>query len=224
MAIQKKYVNPLDSSEYLIVIWEKGFNQVEVLLNDKKVYFAQSLNDLRANNSFVLPEGSRSNIQLKVSYNPASIEVFFNEFQSENNSKHPKKELKNIGYIFWLLAISVIIVAGIEYFYLQNIPELLVITLVFDLFALIAYITAGILINKGKSFGFWIGYIMFCLRTLIWLLLKFILPDGILIGWLFRATAIAHLSRNITVVNDLKRHEKLINKSNSDDRILDSNF
>ncbi|MFN5984718.1 MAG: hypothetical protein ACK479_14720 [Fluviicola sp.] len=224
MAIQKKYVNPLDSSEYLIVIWEKGFNQVEVLLNDKEVYFAQSLNDLRANNSFVLTEGSRSNIQLKVSYNPASIEVFFNGFQSENNSKHPKKELKNIGYIFWLLAISVIIVAGIEYFYLQNVPELLVITLGFDLLALIAYVTAGILINKGKSLGFWIGYIMFCLRTLIWLLLKFIVPDGILIGGLFRATAIAHLSRNITVVNDLKRHEKLINKSNSDDRILDSNF
>lgn len=224
MAIQKKYVNPLDSSEHLIVIWEKGFNQVEVLLNDKEVYFAQSLNDLRSNNSFVLSEGSRSNIQLKVSYNPASIEVFFNGFQSENNSKHPKKELKNIGYIFWLLAISVIIVAGIEYFYLQNIPELLVITLGFDLFALIAYVTAGILINKGKSLGFWIGYIMFSLRTLIWLLLKFILPDGILIGGLFRATAIAHLSRNITVVNDLKRHEKLINKSNSDDRILDSNF
>ncbi|MFN6075605.1 MAG: hypothetical protein ACK46Y_08550, partial [Fluviicola sp.] len=214
MAIQKKYVNPLDSSEYLIVIWEKGFNQVEVLLNDKEVYFAQSLNDLRANNSFVLTEGSRSNIQLKVSYNPASIEVFFNGFQSENNSKHPKKELKNIGYIFWLLAISVIIVAGIEYFYLQNVPELLVITLGFDLLALIAYVTAGILINKGKSLGFWIGYIMFCLRTLIWLLLKFIVPDGILIGGLFRATAIAHLSRNITVVNDLKRHEKLINKSN----------
>lgn len=224
MAIQKKYVNPLDSSEFLIVIWEKGFNQVEVLLNDKEVYFAQSLNELRSNNTFILPEGSRSNIQLKVSYNPASIEVFFNGFQSENNSKHPKKELKNIGYIFWLLAISVIIVAGIEYFYLQNVPDLLAITLGFDLIAFSAYITAGILINKGKSLGFWIGYIMFCLRSLIWLLLKFIVPDGLLIGGAIRAVTIAHLSRNITVVMDLKRHEKLSNKSNSDDRILDSNF
>ena len=224
MAIQKKYVNPLDSSEFLIVIWEKGFNQVEVLLNDKEVYFAQSLNELRSNNTFILPEGSRSNIQLKVSYYPASIEVFFNGFQSENNSKHPKKELKNIGYIFWLLAISVIIVAGIEYFYLQNVPDLLAITLGFDLIAFSAYITAGILINKGKSLGFWIGYIMFCLRSLIWLLLKFIVPDGLLIGGAIRAVTIAHLSRNITVVIDLKRHQKLSNKSNSDDRILDSNF
>ena len=224
MAIQKKYVNPIDSSEYLIVIWEKGFNQVEVLLNDKEVYFAESLNYLRSNNTFVLPEGSRSNIELKVSYKPASLEVFFNGYQSENNSKHPKKELKNIGYIFWLLAISVVIVAGLEIYLLQFLPTLLYITLGFDLLALSAYITAGILISKGKSIGFWIGYIMFCLRSLIWLLLKFVDPNGILLGGVFRAVTIAHLSRNITTVLELKRHEKISVKKEQDDRILDSNF
>lgn len=224
MAIKKKYVNPLDSSEFLTVVWEKGFNQVKVLMDENEVYFAQSLNDLRSNSSFILPEGSRSNIQLKVSYSPASIEVFFNGFQSENNSKHPKKELKKIGFVFWLLAISIIIIAGFEYYFLQNVPEILIISLSFDFLAFIAYITAGILIHYGKSFGFWIGYIMFCLRSLIWIISKFVLPNGILVGGLFRAASIAHLSRNITVVLDLKRHEKLNKKSDSYDHILDSNF
>jgi hypothetical protein len=165
MEYQMKYPLTGRGKDYLLLNWERGYRNVQVIHQGRLITTID--NPAKIKNGVSFEDTDLGTIQLKFSENPMAINVVVDGLHSPANRSHPFKELKKFAWIFWVLAVFGLISSVFEVAAFSWLPQVQLIVLFIDLIIVSAYTVAAIYVAKAQPWAFWIGSITFTIIFII---------------------------------------------------------
>jgi hypothetical protein len=168
MEYQKKYRNPKNESEDLIVSWERGYREVQIHYRDQLVGVVSGIRDLLKGKAFTDP--SLGSVEVKLEEDPYFIQLIVDGYHSPDNLHYPVNDLKNLrSYFIPSLLFNGIatLINLILYFTVQIISLENTIFLFYFLIPFVLTIVGNIILSTKHWYGFLINFISGLLQFLL---------------------------------------------------------
>jgi hypothetical protein len=208
MEYQMKYPLTGRGKDYILLNWERGYRNVQVIHQGRLVHTIDNPAKIKKGVSFDDPE--LGNIKLKFSENPMAINVIVDGLHSIANRSHPFKELKKFAWIFWVLAVFGFIASIFEVLAFSWLPQIQLTVLLIDLVIVAAYTVAAIFVAKAKPWAFWLGAIPFFLIFLVIMGNSIIMYSGLALwlNFILRGAVLIALLMIIKKVISAHKHRR----------------
>jgi hypothetical protein len=218
MDFEKKFPLTQSPDKVITVQWTRGYNHIQVLYSGKVIGEHIGAKDLKK--GILFQTEHVGNFEVKLGGDPLRLNVIVDGLHSPANSMHPKHAVKGIATYFWILFGGGLLVSLLEVWQIGLDNPIGLFMSVFDALILTLYLLAAILLGKGKSGAFYLGFVPFCFTTLLVLLLVLTGNFIAIVSLIIRAIYIVYLSKSITHLNSLSRHNQYGSFTNSE--LLDS--
>lgn len=172
MLYSKKYPITQLSQEFLILEWERGYNNMVIYHNDREICTIDSIQKIKKGFSFI--DNKLGVIELRLSEKPITIDIIVNGLHSSVNNSHPAKKIKALSMYFFMFATFSFLYCLFTFISARSL-SLLIINLIFEVPFIILYIICGIQVRKSKTWAVYTGFIVFCFFTFI-TLISIVLP------------------------------------------------
>lgn len=218
MKYQKKYPLADPKQGEILLIWERGYKNVEIYHKDRLVTTIANPSEIKK--GFVFYDKELNEIALSFSGKPLFINVIVNGFHSPINDLHPKNTFKAVSGIFWVIFTLNLFLLVIKAFALSEILSIVLPYLLIELLFSVVYVIAAIFTAKGKIWAYYLGYGYFVLLALVSDYLERNRYDFLdYMGFIFQVIIISILFKYIKTVAQLKKHNLIAPKTN--DELLD---
>lgn len=215
MKYQKKYPLADPKQGDILLVWEKGYKNVEIYYKDRLV--TTIVNPTEIKKGFIFYDKELNEIELSFSGKPISINVIVNGFHSPINDLHPKNTFKSVSGIFWvILSLNLFFLLIKTFVFSENfiayIPYLLI-----EILFNVVYIIAAIYTAKNKIWAYNLGFGYFIFIAVLSDFLErneFNFLDYF--GLIFQVIVISVLFKYIKPAKLLKKHNSLTPKANDD--------
>ncbi|MBI2258189.1 MAG: hypothetical protein HYU67_04740 [Flavobacteriia bacterium] len=211
MYYKKKYPLPNIEDNFLVLSWERGYYNIELTFNGDKLILIDNLTKLRKGVKFISEK--LGEIELKFNEKPTGIDIIVNGFHCENNINHPINKIRNIKYIFNIIATLSLLSVIIRYLNKQvfTFDEM------FDLMLSFSFYCFAFFSSKSKIWAVYAGFFIYFLFTLVLLYNVFYIfyaPSinnkfsifGIIIAMAFRLMILYFMFPYLKLASSLKSH------------------
>lgn len=228
MIYERKYPLAQLPGEYLLLVWERGYKNIELLYKERELIKLPNNQKLKKGFSFI--DSELGKIELKYSEKPISVDIIVDGVHSPVNASHPLKKIKSISNYFWIFASFSLLYLIMQIFIISNQNLIGVIALGIEegLFITI-YIISALFSAKSKPWAVYLGFITYSFVTLIILLVGFgflgaafsVSPVAMFIAIIFRGTFIVFMVPYLKMANLITTYKKY---EGSNAGLLDDKF
>lgn len=220
MDFEKKFPLTQIPNSVIIAQWTRGFREVELYYKDEKIASVKGGASLKK--GITVKDTPLGEIQLKITDRPITLDLIVDGYHSPINVSHPKKQLKNVSTLFWIisaLAILGSLAQGFQFSF--NLILALIISLI-NLCLIAIYIVSAVFVKKGKVWAFYLGFVTYMVISLFSLLDLLSFNVFSLIGFSLRAYFIYALISNVKHAIGTSKHEKF--DAPTSDEVIDGSF
>ena len=208
MDYQKKYLITQLPREFVLAEWNRGYKNLTLSYKDRIIGTVAGPSQVKK--GCVLHDSELNTVELRFSERPMLLDVIIDGYHSFGNQSHPVKELKKMAAIFWIIAIFAVIASLLEGITISPDRPLATIVTFFNLLVTASYFIAAVLVGKGKPSGYIMGFCVFALMYLL-----FVVAAGIgggnfsvITAFIIRSLVLGVLIYNLKTAIAARKHAR----------------
>ncbi len=223
MDYQKKYPILQTPNDFVVLQWERGFQRVQIIYHDVIL-------DVIENRSVIQQKKYKKRFDnlgtIELSFPEeklTSINVVVDGLHSPANPSYPSKNLGAAATILWFIVGFAVAGTIFEVFVVNAIaPDTMAIILGIDMLIVAVYAASAILTKRGHTWGFYVGFGLYTITTLLYILSILGRPNLLsILVLIIRGVFMFWMIRQFPILNRAARHKRY-EKHHSRSDLLDS--